>query len=292
MAIHVSFQGCTTFCFIPCFVQNVQTSQGLPRHIFFDEDHPSIWIIQGFNSWCSAILVNKWTWYFKKTTWDLARKIWTARFSVLFENIADLQYRKILNFWENQFAHSFTLPETNIAPENPHLSWYCKYYQNGGFSMAMLVSGSVSHRIYGTCNFYVHENHKNQRHIYPRRSSWPFYRDFASTWLKYQNLAKQLWIPKTHEKWRNFYTPKIWVITYNPQKCRCFGVPMGIFILAKLQMLVLPFGPKNPRKKCFCCKHRCPMPAITLGIFENQIQWTVGSYPSMEYVCLTITDRR
>ena len=34
-----------------------------------------------------------------------------------------------------------TLPETNIAHENPHVS--CKYPQNGGFSMAMLVLGSV-----------------------------------------------------------------------------------------------------------------------------------------------------
>ena len=32
-----------------------------------------------------------------------------------------------------------TLPETNIAHENPMFP--CKYHQNGGFSMAMLVSG-------------------------------------------------------------------------------------------------------------------------------------------------------
>ena len=36
----------------------------------------------------------------------------------------------------------FTLPETNIAHENPIFP--CKYHQNGGFSMAMLVSGRVS----------------------------------------------------------------------------------------------------------------------------------------------------
>ena len=35
----------------------------------------------------------------------------------------------------------FTLPETNIAHENPIIPG--KYHQNGGFSMAMLVSGSV-----------------------------------------------------------------------------------------------------------------------------------------------------
>ena len=35
-----------------------------------------------------------------------------------------------------------TLPETNIAHENPIFPG--KYHQNGGFSMAMLVSGSVS----------------------------------------------------------------------------------------------------------------------------------------------------
>ena len=35
-----------------------------------------------------------------------------------------------------------TLPETNIAPENPIFP--CKYHQNGGFSMAMLVSGRVT----------------------------------------------------------------------------------------------------------------------------------------------------
>ena len=34
-----------------------------------------------------------------------------------------------------------TLPETNIAHENPIFPG--KYYQNCGFSMAMLVSGSV-----------------------------------------------------------------------------------------------------------------------------------------------------
>ena len=37
---------------------------------------------------------------------------------------------------------SFTLPETNIAHENPHLP--SKYRQNGGFSMAMLVYRSVT----------------------------------------------------------------------------------------------------------------------------------------------------
>ena len=36
---------------------------------------------------------------------------------------------------------SLTLPETNIAHENPIFPG--KYHQNGGFSMAMLVSGSV-----------------------------------------------------------------------------------------------------------------------------------------------------
>ncbi len=34
-----------------------------------------------------------------------------------------------------------TLPETNIARENPIFP--CKYHQNGGFSMAILVSGRV-----------------------------------------------------------------------------------------------------------------------------------------------------
>ncbi len=36
---------------------------------------------------------------------------------------------------------SIPLPETNIAHENPIFPG--KYHQNGGFSMAMLVSGSV-----------------------------------------------------------------------------------------------------------------------------------------------------
>ena len=40
-----------------------------------------------------------------------------------------------------------TLPETNIAHENPIFP--CKYHQNGGFSMAMLVSGRV---IFWHCN--------------------------------------------------------------------------------------------------------------------------------------------
>ena len=35
----------------------------------------------------------------------------------------------------------FILPETNIAHENPIFPG--KYHQNGGFSLAMLVSGRV-----------------------------------------------------------------------------------------------------------------------------------------------------
>ena len=42
----------------------------------------------------------------------------------------------------------FTLPETNIARENPIFP--CKYHQNGGFSMAMLVSGRVSFKLFAT----------------------------------------------------------------------------------------------------------------------------------------------
>ena len=41
------------------------------------------------------------------------------------------------------FINVYTLPETNIAHENPIFPG--KYHQNCGFSMAMLVSGSVSH---------------------------------------------------------------------------------------------------------------------------------------------------
>ena len=37
--------------------------------------------------------------------------------------------------------HLLIIPETNIAHENPMFP--DKYHQNGGFSMAMLVSGSV-----------------------------------------------------------------------------------------------------------------------------------------------------
>ena len=40
--------------------------------------------------------------------------------------------------WENE---AFTLPETNIAHENPIFPG--KYHQNGGFSMAMLVYRGV-----------------------------------------------------------------------------------------------------------------------------------------------------
>ena len=158
-----------------------KAAQGLPRHIFFDEDHPRIWIIQGLNSWSSVILVDKWTWCFNKT-WDLVRKIWTTRFSVFF------------------------LFEHIVGFEKPNL----------------LINSS--HRIHGTCNFYLHENHKNQRHIYPRRSSWPFYRDFAWTCPKYQNLPKHLWIPTTHGKMKEFYTPQnMGYKCYNPQKCRFWG---------------------------------------------------------------------
>ena len=40
------------------------------------------------------------------------------------------------------FPTAITLPETNIAHENPIFPG--KYHRNGGFSMAMLVSGSVN----------------------------------------------------------------------------------------------------------------------------------------------------
>ena len=40
-----------------------------------------------------------------------------------------------------------TLPETNIDHENPIFPG--KYHQNGGFSMAMLVSGSVRDLLIG-----------------------------------------------------------------------------------------------------------------------------------------------
>ena len=43
--------------------------------------------------------------------------------------------------WVITPSNILTLPETNIAHENPIFPG--KYHQNGGFSMAMLVSGSV-----------------------------------------------------------------------------------------------------------------------------------------------------
>ena len=45
--------------------------------------------------------------------------------------------------WENE---AFTLPETNIAHENPIFPG--KYHQNGGFSMAMLVYRGVEMAVY------------------------------------------------------------------------------------------------------------------------------------------------
>ena len=43
--------------------------------------------------------------------------------------------------FEDSIKQLYTLPETNIAHENPIFPG--KYHQNGGFSMAMLVSGRV-----------------------------------------------------------------------------------------------------------------------------------------------------
>ena len=45
------------------------------------------------------------------------------------------------NLEDSSSIYLNTLPETNIAHENPIFP--CKYHQNGGFSMAMLVSGRV-----------------------------------------------------------------------------------------------------------------------------------------------------
>ena len=42
---------------------------------------------------------------------------------------------------EKKQKKTYTLPETNIAHENPLFP--CKYHQKGGFSMAMLVLGRV-----------------------------------------------------------------------------------------------------------------------------------------------------
>ena len=48
---------------------------------------------------------------------------------------------------KRQAWNLFTLPETNIAHENPIFPG--KYHQNGGFSMAMLVWGSVTFKLWG-----------------------------------------------------------------------------------------------------------------------------------------------
>ena len=50
-----------------------------------------------------------------------------------------------------------TLPETNIAHENPHLIFPGKYHQTGGFSMPTLVSGSISPDV-GTINSIILES--------------------------------------------------------------------------------------------------------------------------------------
>ena len=47
----------------------------------------------------------------------------------------------VLRFKTGFFYTRYTLPETNIAHESPIFPG--KYHQNGGFSMAMLVSGRV-----------------------------------------------------------------------------------------------------------------------------------------------------
>ena len=46
------------------------------------------------------------------------------------------------------YVSKVTLPETNSSPMKIAM-FPCKYHQNGGFSMAMLVSGRVLNRILG-----------------------------------------------------------------------------------------------------------------------------------------------
>ena len=47
----------------------------------------------------------------------------------------------LMTFFKSINCFEYTLPETNIAHENPIFPG--KYHQNGGFSMAMLVYRSV-----------------------------------------------------------------------------------------------------------------------------------------------------
>ena len=64
---------------------------------------------------------------------------------------------------------NITLPETNIAHENPIFPG--KYHQNCGFSMAMLVSGSVKAKAFKIAN---HDSMKKCNDFKPRAPSKDF----------------------------------------------------------------------------------------------------------------------
>ncbi len=73
--------------------------------------------------------------------WVVLRRILTgecSRGALTMQCTNDYHQAVCRDCWKTEF----TLPETNIAHENPIFPG--KYHQNGGFSMAMLVSGRVS----------------------------------------------------------------------------------------------------------------------------------------------------
>ena len=75
-------------------------------------------------------------------TWGRHCEYWVGSFGAKVRNSTKCDKCCSSKTWKQQsFSKLDTLPETNIAHENPIFPG--KYHQNGGFSMAMLVSGSV-----------------------------------------------------------------------------------------------------------------------------------------------------
>ena len=74
-----------------------------------------------------------------------------------------------------------TLPETNIAHENPIFP--CKYHRNGGFSMAMLVSGRVHT---------IHSSAKKMEQLFGSRQC-PAVQPCATGWLGAWLMMSRWW---------------------------------------------------------------------------------------------------
>ena len=90
----------------------------------------------------------------------------------------------------SQYIHIYTLPETSIAHENPIFPG--KYHQNGGFSMAMLVSGSVDINSNKYVSFYV-----TSALLIEPRLGWNQRQAETSTYGFWSKLSSS-WKPRVH----------------------------------------------------------------------------------------------